>query len=71
MAKGGLFLCHPTPGYVLERGSFENLPVLTEAERNILIEAAWALNEAIPAAETSAGPTEMSGRPGRRVQRAW
>ena len=26
--------------------------------------AAWALNEAIPAAETSAGPTEMCGRPG-------
>ena len=62
--EGGLFLCHPTPGYALERGSFQDLPVLTEAERKILIEAAWALNEAIPAVETSAGPTEMSGRPG-------
>ncbi len=62
--EGGLFLCAPTPGYVLEQGIIESLPVLTEAERNILIEAAWALNEAIPPAETSAGSTEMSGRPG-------
>ena len=64
VAKGGLFLCHPTPGYMLERGSFQNLPVLTEAERKILIEAAWALNEATPAADDSGRPTEMGGRPG-------
>jgi hypothetical protein len=62
--EGGLFLCHPTPGYVLEQGNFESLPVLAEAERKILIEAACTLNEAIPAVETSAEPTEMSGRPG-------
>jgi hypothetical protein len=62
--EGGLFLCHPTPGYALERGTFECLPILTEAERKMLIEAAWALNEAIPPVETSFGPTEMCGRPG-------
>jgi hypothetical protein len=62
--EGGLFLCHPTSGYVLEQGDFQNLPILTEAERNILVEAAWALNEAIPAAATSVEATEMSGRPG-------
>lgn len=62
--QGGLFLCHPTPGYVLERGSLENLPVLTEAERKILIEAAWSLNEAAQVAEPTAGPSEMFGRPG-------
>jgi hypothetical protein len=62
--EGGLFLCAPTPGYVLEQGNLADLPVLTESERNILIEAAWALNEAIPPTENSTGPTEMSGRPG-------
>ncbi len=62
--EGGLFLCYPTPGYVLEQGDFQNLPILTEAERNILVEAAWALNEAIPTAATSIEATEMSGRPG-------
>lgn len=62
--EGGIFLCHPTPGYVLERGNFQELPVLTEAERRILIKAASALNEAIPAVETRVGPAETSGRPG-------
>ncbi len=62
--QGGLFLCHPTPGYVLEQGRFQDLPVLTEAERKILMEAAWSLNEAVPPVETGAGPNEMCGRPG-------
>ena len=62
--EGGLFLCNPTPGYVLEQGSFESLPVITEAERKILIEAACSLNEAIPAAEKSGGAAEPFGRPG-------
>jgi hypothetical protein len=62
--EGGLFLCHPTPGYALECGSFQNLPVLTEAERKILIEAARALNEAVPAVETPGGASEACGRPG-------
>jgi len=62
--EGGLFLCYPTPGYLLEQGDFQNLPVLTEAERNILIEAASALNEAVPATETSVETMEICGRPG-------
>ena len=62
--EGGLFLCHPTPGYVLEQGDFRNLPVLSESERNVLIAAAWALNEVIPAVESSVGATDMCGRPG-------
>ncbi|MBU4270526.1 MAG: DUF3987 domain-containing protein [Planctomycetes bacterium] len=62
--EGGLFLCAPTPGYVLEQGEFQNLPVLTEDERNVIVEAAWALNEAIPAVQRSPGATEMCGRPG-------
>ena len=40
------------------------LPVLTEALRKILIEAAWTLNEAIPATAISVEATEMCGRPG-------
>ncbi|MBN1909792.1 MAG: DUF3987 domain-containing protein [Pirellulales bacterium] len=62
--EGGLFLCHPTPGYALDCGRFENLPVLTEAHRKILVEAARSLNEATPAVAMTVGPNEMSGRPG-------
>jgi len=62
--EGGLFLCHPTPGYVLEWGRFDNLPVVTEDHRNILIEAARLLNEAVPPMEPVARLGEMSGRPG-------
>lgn len=62
--EGGLFLCHPTAGYVLERGNFQDLPVLTEAERSILIEAACTLNEAIPPVTPAVEATPMSGRPG-------
>ena len=62
--EGGLFLCHPTPGYTLEQGDLQNVPVLTEDKRNILIEAALALNEAIPSMQTSHGAMEVCGRPG-------
>ncbi|OHB58815.1 MAG: hypothetical protein A2Y12_00235 [Planctomycetes bacterium GWF2_42_9] len=46
--EGGLFLCAPTPGYELIQGDFTNLPVLIADDREILLEAAWALNEFIP-----------------------
>ena len=62
--EGGLFLCHPTPGYMLEQGDLQNVPVLTEDERKIIIEAALALNEAIPSVQTSHGAMEVGGRPG-------
>lgn len=62
--EGGLFLCAPSPGYQLEQGTFESLPVLTEAERTILIEAACALNEAIPPAERHRATSAANGRPG-------
>ena len=64
--EGGLFLCAPTPGYILFQGDFTNLPVLTEAERESLLKAAWALNECAPDVVTT--PTcsdeSASGRPG-------
>ena len=62
--EGGLFLCHPTSGYTLEQGSFQDLPVLTEAERKILIEAACTLNEAVPPAEMLLSSGDVCGRPG-------
>ncbi len=62
--EGGLFLCAPTPGYAIEQGSLERLPVLTEAERAILIEAACALNEAVPPAQPHRASADAIGRPG-------
>ena len=46
--EGGVFLCAPTDGYGLIQGDLANLPVLTEAERDILLQAAWKLNEYVP-----------------------
>ncbi len=43
--KGGLILCSPTAGYTLVQGEFTNLPRITEAERFILLNAAWQMNE--------------------------
>ncbi len=61
--EGGLFLCAPTPGYELMQGDFSDLPVLTEQERELLLEAAWALNQCIPEpAPLPSMPGE--GRPG-------
>lgn len=62
--EGGLFLCAPTAGYVLEQRDFQNIAILTEAERNILIEAGYALNEMLPPTENPHGPSGMCGRPG-------
>jgi hypothetical protein len=64
--EGGLFLCAPTPGYVLEQGSFEDIPVLTAAEREFMLEVAWSLNQYMPAVIDSSGPTGEPGqlRPG-------
>jgi hypothetical protein len=63
--QGGLFLCAPTPGYELVRGDFEHLPVLTPEQRDLLLEAAWSLNEYIPPpAETPAPSSNGTLRPG-------
>lgn len=62
--EGGLFLCAPSPGYSLERGAFDQIPILNDAERSILIEAACALNEAMPATAPTPMGTAANGRPG-------
>jgi hypothetical protein len=46
--EGGLFLCAPTQGYMLAHGDYANLPVLTETERDLLLQTAWDLNEYVP-----------------------
>ncbi len=63
--EGGLFLCAPTPGYEVVQGDLADLPVLSAAERETLLEAAWALNEHWPQpAGTRAGGPDTHGRPG-------
>ncbi len=61
--EGGLFLCAPTPGYELLQGDFTKLPVLTEAERELLLERAWVLNEHVP---PLAEPPLSTGMPADR-----
>lgn len=43
--EGGLLFIAPTPGYKVQRGSIEALPVLTDQERNVLISFAKAFDE--------------------------
>lgn len=63
--EGGLFLCAPTPGYLLEQGELAAPPVLTAAERETLLEAAWSLNEYVPPAfEPTPTTTSTALRPG-------
>ncbi|MBO6120851.1 MAG: bifunctional DNA primase/polymerase, partial [Kiritimatiellae bacterium] len=47
--EGGLFLCAPTEGYVLQQGDFAELPVLPAVARKALVDAARSLDE-LPAA---------------------
>ncbi len=62
--EGGLFLCDPTPEYRLEQRSLITLPVLTESERGVLIEAACLLNETIPPVTRAPARMLGVGRPG-------
>jgi len=48
--EGGLILCAPTAGYELIQGDLANPPALTMAERDVLLQAAWDLNEYLPPA---------------------
>jgi hypothetical protein len=62
--EGGIFLCAPTPGYELEQGRFTQLPVIGEAERDLLLQAAGSLNEVLPKVEPTRFANEACGRPG-------
>lgn len=43
--KGGYFLIHPSPGYVLEAGDFNAIPWITEQDREALLELAETFSE--------------------------
>jgi len=63
--QGGLFLCAPSPGYELKLGRFDKLTVVTPAERDLLLSAAYALNERLPQPEPiTITDGTSSGRPG-------
>ncbi len=57
--EGGLFLCAPTPGYEPIQGDLADPPVLTGDERDVLLQAAWDLNEYSP--PVFDGPTHKAG----------
>lgn len=57
--EGGLFLCAPTDGYVVIHGDLCAPPVLTEAERDVLLQTACDLNEYLPPVVN--GPQISSG----------
>lgn len=60
--EGGLFLCHPSPGYELLQGELTALAVLTPDERERLLLAAWQLNEV--SSQPNAVPSPEENRPG-------
>lgn len=61
---GGWLIVAPSPGYVIERGSLADLPEITPAERQVLIDAAVALSDAEPVASVPAAAGPDSERPG-------
>lgn len=62
--EGGLFLCAPSAGYQLVQGSFTALPVLTAAEREVLLRCAWALNTVLPETQDPQPASRDGLRPG-------
>jgi len=63
--EGGLFLCAPSPGYALQQGRFEELPVLSDDERSVLVSAGRSLNDVVePQAQAAAFAGAVGGRPG-------
>ena len=69
--EGGLFLCAPTSGYELIQSDLANPPILTAAERDVLLQAAWDLNEYVPPAvngpKTSANVAQIVPSSGRQA----
>ena len=46
--QGGIFLCAPSPRYILEQGRLEEVTTITATERETLLATAKALNELPP-----------------------
>ncbi len=62
--EGGIFLCAPSTGYVLQHGSFARLAMVTSEEREILLEAARSINEHIALQEIPKHTKSGAQRPG-------
>lgn len=63
--EGGLFLCHPTPGYELQQKQLTEIPTITGSEREFLLQSAWELGEYFQPPESAPVSSEApSGRPG-------
>jgi len=59
--EGGLFLCTPTAGYEAIQGDLSAPPMLTEADRDTLLAAAWELNEYVPTPVGETRPCVQGG----------
>ena len=57
--NGGLILCAPGDGYELVQGDYTHLALLTAAEREILLQAAWSFDEK-PMTGSAAEPTHLN-----------
>jgi hypothetical protein len=62
--EGGLFLCAPSPGYELLQGDLAAPPLIEDTERDILLSAAWSLNECWKRQDSSPMVAAVAGRPG-------
>lgn len=62
--EGGLFLCHPTPGYELLQGDFSGVAAISATERELLLRAAWSLDEMPATVTADPEPGVPGGRPG-------
>ncbi|MBI5939836.1 MAG: bifunctional DNA primase/polymerase [Caulobacterales bacterium] len=62
--EGGLFLCAPSTGYRIVQGDLAAIPVLSAAERDVLLRAAWTLNEIPPEAHDPQPASAVGLRPG-------
>jgi len=63
--EGGLFLCAPTAGYELIQGGFDRVPTINADDRDMLLSAAWELNEySQPTYDVPKAKQNDSKRPG-------
>ncbi|MEL6499748.1 MAG: AAA family ATPase [Planctomycetota bacterium] len=60
--EGGLFLCAPSDGYELLHGDLAEPPVVTTEERDVLLGAAWSLDETPrPIVDAPPRPADVHG----------
>ena len=62
--EGGLFLCCPTEGYVLQQGELAHIPTVEPVEREALLNAARSLDEQVRPVGQPAPSCANVGQPG-------